>query len=237
MISDVPLLLLKHIRRVAPSAGLTVAIYADNWGLPAATAIASVIVPAGSFGGSPGAFVTCTFTTPAAGIDLYAGHRYYIVIYSTGVDGSNYYSWRWNTTGSTISYDRADDFQANDNVNCYTAYISSGSWYSQGYGNTIYMFRTYGRSIGEMEYGGTEIVNRVTANPNDAFDIRRFFYNRSGVSIAVAEIGINSMYYYWNPNYGFKIVPMLIAHDAPIGPVTVNNGQYLLVTYTPQITV
>jgi hypothetical protein len=221
---------------LAPAGPLTVEIRAPGmqvnpWNVPSTTVLATGTIAAAAIGAAPGAFVACVFGTH---VDLYAGRQYFIVLHSAGVDGANYFQWRYDSAGAT--YDRnvkVDDGSISWVGACSTANAWVAGTRTDG---ACHMFRAIGRSIGEFEYGGCEIVHRVTANPNDAFDIRRFFYNRSGGVIAVAEVGIQAQFRsYVNPSQ--KINETLIARDV-VGPaVNVANTEILQVTYTPAITV
>jgi len=234
---------LKLYKTGSPTAGLTVEIRSFNVSydgasqltmVPGPTALATVTVPASSISaGSPGSFVTCTFSSP---VDLYANHIYFINIWSSGVDGSDYYSWRLNNNNITayerlftpnISYSNQGSFYANTN---------NGWTGNSGNLPGAFMYVVNAQSQGEFEYGGCELINRVQSGTNDAFDIRRFFYNRSGSNLTVGEIGINSMYtcYLLQTASTTLNIPCLIAHDTMGTPVTVNNTQVLEVTYTIQ---
>jgi hypothetical protein len=235
---------LKVYKTGVPTAALTVDIRpAGNWVNGAypfnQPSLASPILATGTIaeaaiGAAPGAFVACAFGTP---VDLYAGHLYFIVTHSAGVDGAKFYHWRYDTTGNT--YDGAPGFTRAENTYDVTA---TDAWAGSGtnsWGRQL-MFKVIGRSVGNLEYGGMELVHRVTANPNDAFDLKRFFYNRSGVAIDVAEVGIQAMVIgraVAGSTYEAAF-PVLIARDvvSPLA-VTVANTEILLVTYTPAIVV
>lgn len=229
---------LKLFKTLAPAGPLTVEIRAPENAVsgvtqikPTTTVLATGTILSAAIGASPGAFVACNFGTP---FDCYAGHKYFIVCHSAGVDGANYFSWRHDTAGAL--YDRAIYSTTYNHVNfrarTLDAWVTSSSDV-----DSDYMFRTIGRSIGEMEYGGCEVVHRVTADPNDAFDIRRFFYNRSGGAITVNEVGIAAQFKSYSSVAGArKTLPMLIARDVVAG-VAVANNEILLATYTPSIAV
>jgi hypothetical protein len=234
---------LKLYKTGSPTAGLTVEIRSFNVSydgasqltmVPGPTALATVTVPASSISaGSPGSFVTCTFSSP---VDLYANHIYFINIWSSGVDGSDYYSWRLNNNNIT-AYERL--FTPNTSIsNQGSFYANTNNGWTGNSGNLpgAFMYVVNAQSQGEFEYGGCELINRVQSGTNDAFDIRRFFYNRSGSNLTVGEIGINSMYtcYLLQTVSTTLNIPCLIAHDTMGTPVTVNNTQVLEVTYTIQ---
>lgn len=90
----------------------------------------------------------------------------------------------------------------------------------------------HGSGAGEMEYGGTELLSLVIANPNGQFTIRRYFTNNSGGGITVEETGINS----GASEYNIGSWPFCIARDVT-GGIVVANTEILRVTYVPQITV
>jgi hypothetical protein len=228
----------KVYKVLAPGADLEVEIRApglqsaNGWNYPSTTVLASGTIAAAAIGASPGAFVACNFGTP---VDLYAGRQYFIVLHAAGVDGANYYAWRYDSAGTT--YDRNPSM--NDASTSPVGILSTvNSWTaSNRTDGSVYMFRAIGRSIGEFEYGGCELIHRVTADPNDAFDIRRFFYNRSGGSIDVEEVGITALALAYVGASNDAYLPFLIARDV-VGPaVAVANTEILLVTYTPAIVV
>lgn len=229
----------KVFKTLAPAGPLTVEIRAPKthvtqfWACPSSTVLATGTIASAAIGASPGAFVACVFGTP---IDLYAGHEYFIVLHSAGVDGANYFSWRWTTT--TLPYDR--NFYVPASAVSVGDYMwratTTDAWTTPSVAlNVGFMFRVIGRSIGEMEYGGCDLVNYSVINPNASFDLRRFFYNRSGGSIDVREVGISTRMSTFLGN--FMAVPWLIARDVVAPAVTVNNTEILLVTYTPAIVV
>jgi len=225
-----------------PTAALTVEIRSFSnvttgtyvFEFPSTTVLATGTIAEAAIGASPGAFVACSFGTP---VDLYAGHRYFIVIHSTGVDGTKFYHWRYDTAGSV--FDLAPGYTRAENtydVICNDAWAASPATWNWG---RQLMFKAIGQSIGEMEYGGMELVHRVTANPNDAFDLKRFFYNRSGAAIDVKEVGINASTPIKTNAAAteYKLWMQMIARDVVAPAVTVANTELLLVTYTPAITV
>jgi len=229
---------LKLWKTLAPAGPLTVEIRAPGlqigtWNGPSTTVIATGTIASAALGASPGAFVACVFGTP---VDLYAGHKYFIVCHSASVDGANYFNWRYDIAGTT--YDRDPNFIAAQ-TGFLGSYCSTSDAWAANFSRTegsCAMFRAIGRSIGEFEYGGCEVVHRVTADPNDAFDIRRFFYNRSGGVIAVAEVGLNAMFETYEGVQSKNLITQ-IARDV-VGPaVNVLNTEILLVTYTPAIVV
>jgi hypothetical protein len=238
---------LKLYKFGSPTQNLTVELRAGQAGgfdgtnylaVPATGVLATCSIPASSLSTSPGSNITCTWSTP---VDLYAGHVYWINCWSAGVDGSDYYGIRLNTSNPTN--DRC--MTPNNNVgsavagafyaycNQATTWVSGSSMANQS-GSFVYQIN--GQSQGEFEYGGCEVVNRVESGTNDAFDIRRFFYNRTASNLTVGEIGINSQYlsYYINNQPFYSLASVLIAHDTLGSPVTVNSGQVLQVTYTIQ---
>ncbi|MBA7700467.1 hypothetical protein ES703_109181 [subsurface metagenome] len=93
----------------------------------------------------------------------------------------------------------------------------------------------HGRSAGELEYGGCELIGIAFADPNGEFTIRRYFTNASGGSITVNEVGIYSI-----ATANFTATtgawPFLIARDLT-GGVAVADTEILRATYVPQIMV
>jgi hypothetical protein len=77
------------------------------------------------------------------------------------------------------------------------------------------------------------------ANPNGSFSIRRIFTNASGEAVTVNSCGIYACAtrYVYNSGASWTVYPHCIARDIVSPGVTVNNGEILAVTYTPQIMV
>ena len=90
---------------------------------------------------------------------------------------------------------------------------------------------THGRSVGQIEYGGCELVNLTIINPDASLDIRRYFTNNSGNSIVVNECGLYAAGTINGGSFSF-----CIARDLT-GGVTINDTEIFRVTYTLQITV
>lgn len=88
-----------------------------------------------------------------------------------------------------------------------------------------------GITSGKLEYGGSLIYPVTVSAPNASFDVERIFRNSSGGSITLAELGIYSTFAVNSTHYNFCFV-----RDVLSPTVTVNNGEYLKVTYTFQIT-
>jgi len=95
----------------------------------------------------------------------------------------------------------------------------------------------HGRSAGQLEYGGCELINITFSNPNGEFTIRRYFTNNSGGAITVNEVGIYSTASYATATTYDIVSIFLIARDLVSPGVTVNNTELLRVTYVVQITV
>jgi len=89
----------------------------------------------------------------------------------------------------------------------------------------------HGTTSGKMEYSGTMIYPVVVSAPNASFDIERIFRNSSGGSIEIKELGIDS-----HTLNGANGAIYCIIRDVLSPTVTVNDGEYLKVTYTFQIT-
>ncbi|MDD4985697.1 MAG: hypothetical protein PHQ43_07905 [Dehalococcoidales bacterium] len=196
---------------------------------PSDVVLATGTVAAAGLGAAPGAVVNCAFGTP---VDLYAGHRYYIVARTVGGAAGNSYGWRYDSTG--FAY-RAGWIQADGYSNFHLSPNSGATWTTTS--QRCRYFTEYGRSQGEFEHGGTEVTNLVIANPNASFDIRKFFTNNSGGAITVNEVGIQSLGCCHVSALGGHIYPVLIAHDVVAPGIAVANTEIILVTYTPSITV
>jgi hypothetical protein len=95
---------------------------------------------------------------------------------------------------------------------------------------------TQGRGVGQMEYGGSEIVNLALSNPNGSFDLRRYFTNQSGNPITVNECGIYAAGCHPSSTLGASSA-FCIARDLVSPGVAVANTEILRVIYTLQITV
>lgn len=91
----------------------------------------------------------------------------------------------------------------------------------------------HGRAAGELEYGGTELVGLVFADPNGEFTIRRYFTNLSGGGITVEEVGI---YMIGCNSNSVDNWPFCGARDLT-GGVAVADTELLRATYVVQITV
>lgn len=92
----------------------------------------------------------------------------------------------------------------------------------------------HGEGAGQLLYGGCELYGLTFADPNGQFVIRRYFTNVLGGAITVQEVGI------YSPAYSTTMRAcyiFCIARDVVAPGITVNNGEILRVTYTPQITV
>jgi hypothetical protein len=94
----------------------------------------------------------------------------------------------------------------------------------------------HGAAAGQLEYGGCELVNYVAVNPNSSFDIRRYFYNRSGGNVTVREAGLYSTNGVTG-RWGEAAWLFCVARDAVAPDVAVADTEILRVTYTVQITV
>ena len=226
---------MKLYKTGAPPNDLTVEIrgYKYNAGGnvlgPSDVVLATGTVAAAALGAAPGAVVNCAFV---AGVDLYAGHRYFLVARTIAGAGANCYNWRYDQT--TPTYQRA--WVYNDPLANYVTSLNSGGTWNFGSGKCFY-FTEYGRSVGEFEHGGTEITNLVVANPNASFDIRKFFTNNSGGAITVNEVGLQALGGDHVTASNKNIYPVLTARDIVFPGVAVANTEILLVTYTPSITV
>lgn len=93
----------------------------------------------------------------------------------------------------------------------------------------------HGDGAGQLEYGGCEIYNKVVADPNASFDIRRYFNNQSGGDIGIQEVGIYSVGSHADSGSG-RVFSFLICRDV-VALVTVADTELLRVVYTTGITV
>ena len=169
---------------------------------------------------SPGEWREVIFPS---GIDVYPGIVYCIDLMAPSGDSSNYVNLRLNNAANHPRYG---------------AYNKTGPT-SYAYTQTSCpMFEARGSANPELEYGATEIFGLSIVNPNGQFNIRRLFTNNSGSAITVQECGIYAVAtrYFVTTTMG-QAYAHCIARDQVAPGVTVNNGEVLAVTYTPQITV
>jgi len=93
----------------------------------------------------------------------------------------------------------------------------------------------HGEIAGQLLYGGCELYGLTINVPGGTgqFSIRRYFTNVLGGAIAVAEVGL------YSPGYNATDTCYVFCiHREVVAPaVTVNNGEILRVTITPQIAV
>ena len=192
----------------------------------AAGTIAEASIPAAS----PGALTECTFATP---VTVYAGRRYFIVIDCPGAAGAAHVYWRYDDSSPT--YRR----NVNGSLSSYCQRGTSGNFGSTWTltSDKCYLFQEKGQSVGDFVHGGTEVRALAVANPNASFVIQKYFYNGSGGSISVAEVGIHAVGYFDNSTNAHETHPMLIARDVVAPAVAVANTELLVVTYTPSIIV
>ena len=105
-----------------------------------------------------------------------------------------------------------------------------------GTGNTAvtssdYMLQTRivsGVATGEIEYFANIFTTVVVSAPNASFTVNRIFRNGSGGSVTIKEIGIYAMS---EDAYTYCII-----RDVLGVPVTMDDGDYLKITYTFQVT-
>lgn len=96
---------------------------------------------------------------------------------------------------------------------------------------------SHGRSVGQLEYGGCELLNLIFSNPNGSFDIRRYFTNLSGGSITVNEIGIYGLITRGDPTANQGVWAACFTRDLVSPGVALANTELLRATYTVQIMV
>jgi len=173
---------------------------------------------------SPGALATFTFATPVL---LQKGFLYFIYI-------------NGRTTAGNLT-----------NIRTYNALLYAGGLLSRsgGAGTSLTtsgllsyypVYDIWGTSPAEMEYGGTSIYGRDTADPNDSFNISRIFRNNSGESIEINECGIYvpvSRYIASVTNWSLNNYVVCAARDVIAPHIDVADGENIEVIYTPSITV
>ncbi|GAH76262.1 unnamed protein product, partial [marine sediment metagenome] len=122
---------------------------------------------------SPGEWREITFPSQ---IEIIPGMMYVIQVTAPGGSVSNQVNWRYKAS-STYTQGVAVEF---------TSDVDS---YGEVSEHRTYMFEELGRSEGEIQYGGCELVDLAFVNPNGEFTIRRFFTNKSGQNRVVKEVG------------------------------------------------
>jgi len=201
---------------------VTVSIYAGRWFRSECAAFGSALVTQTFDGNSlteneAGEWKEVTFPSQ---IEIAPGMDYVIVVYTGGAFADSVH-WLYDT--SSAAYPRG----------IYLASGNGGDTWSETAGDD-FMFEEIGRSSGELQYGGCELVDMVISDPDGEFTIRRYFNNKSGESRTVNEVGI----YAAGGSDGDECTySFCIAHDIVSPGVAVADGQLLRATYVPQITV
>lgn len=202
--------------RIGTPGNITLSLRGSNYPKGGYADLGAVTVAAGGWATTPGDWYTFTLGAP---VRVWSNFWYWIHITGTGTDGSNCIRLR-GTNYSSVSVPLPS-------YRMWLYYYRSSNLYSPG------LVKITGACEPEIEYGATEIDNLVISNPNASFDIKRHFVNRSGENITVQECGINAL----SGNKNSTSYTTLIARDVIAPAITVANGETLLVTYTPQITV
>jgi hypothetical protein len=86
-----------------------------------------------------------------------------------------------------------------------------------------------GTAASQLEYLGTEFTTVTASDPNASFTVSRTFRNSSGGNITINEVGI---YAVWQVSFDFCIV-----RDKLGSAYTINDGEYMKITYTFQVSV
>lgn len=193
-------------------------------------AISSVAIDGNAFQLAPN-WEAWTLTTP---VELQPGIPYVIALTGATVDGANYIRMRYRNAGA----DNPDPHSAFAYTNDVT--VAEPDW--QEATTSWVMYRVYGTSVGEFEYGGNDIFGYTVANPNASFNIRRLFRNNSGGALTVNECGLyasGTRFMSGDPNFLWVswAHSFCIARDLVSPGIAVADGEDLGVTYTPQITV
>ena len=154
----------------------------------------------------------------------------------------------WVEAGVNYAFQLSGTLTSSYKVNLF--YTSNSGHTNMGYiansdpsdsnGYSIYS-RFYGRSAGQLLYGGNDFTKPVFAAGTGTFTMSRNFTNATGGDMTIKEIGIYAMA---GRTYGIYTYqsqrehnPLCICRDVLGSPVTLTNGQILKVTYTPTITV
>ncbi len=168
---------------------------------------------------SPGEWREIVFPSS---IDIYPGIPYCMDVRAPSGDASNLVAVRGK---NSVNHARYGYFLRN-----------ASSYYFNT--STVCLFEAKGSANPELEYGACEIFGLAVANPNGQFSIRRLFTNNSGAVVTVNECGIYAAATRYVAYYaGSQSYSHCIARDQVSPGVTVNPGEVLAVTYTPQITV
>jgi hypothetical protein len=93
----------------------------------------------------------------------------------------------------------------------------------------------HGTGAGQLDYGAHNFTNPAVVGANVDYVISRSFYNGSGASITVNEIGIYARYYASVAGQYYTFYACIV-RDV-ITPITVANTQTLTVQYTIRTTV
>ena len=150
----------------------------------------------------------------------------YAIVVHCGGDISNSIHWCYDATSA--KYLRGAYFYSND---------GGGTWVGL-FTTKAFMFEELGRSSGELQYAGCELVDLTFSDPNGEFTLRRFFKNNSGESRTVNEAGIYaSGAHITSTADAGDTYSFCIAHDIATPAVEVADSELLRVTYVPQITV
>ena len=213
---------LKLYREGSPGT-VTVAIYPVTEYKPAGSALVTGTTNGDTLTDiSPGEWREITFPSQ---IDLVPGMDYAIVVHITGGSTTQNIHWRYGSADS--EYPRGQrGYSAN----------GGSSWTTSP--GQAHMFEEFGRSIGEFQYGGCELIGLAFSDPNGEFTIRRYFNNACGVSKTVNECGIHAIGSQHGTSTGDGFAwPFCIAHDIVSPGVAVADAELLRATYVPQITV
>ncbi|MBA7620219.1 hypothetical protein ES703_27564 [subsurface metagenome] len=102
----------------------------------------------------------------------------------------------------------------------------------------------HGRGTGQLEYGGSEVLEPAFSDPNAEMLLRRYFTNRSGATITITECGAYAIGadYYTTADTGpiyrsDKAWPFCIIRDLVTPNIDVLTTEILEVTYLIQTTV
>ena len=91
-----------------------------------------------------------------------------------------------------------------------------------------------GSGTGQLIYSTPNIPTNITINGNEAyFIISQSYTNQSGATITISEVGIIlSLEYYNTSVQNYETVNVLTWYDALSSPISVGNGQSVVIYYT-----
>lgn len=131
---------------------------------------------------------------------------------------------------------RADDVFGKD----YGIVVGTGAGAPTPQDNALAQKILHGRGTGQLEHGGSEVLEPVFSDPNAEMLLRRYFTNRSGATITVTECGMYAIATDYTEAEIFvsdKAWPFCIIRDLVTPNIDVLITEILEVSYLIQTTV